>query len=101
MTMRNDKDKIEQVIIDLSQVLLRILTDRYPEKPQEEQKSKSFLTIKQLIRKYPWLTEGTVRWYITKKNENGFDKVLKKVGKKILIDEEKFLLWIDKGTEKK
>ncbi len=65
----------------------------------------NILTIKQLANRYPAFTEGSLRWLIfnsknrksTKKTikGNGFDSVLIRIGKRVLIDEKKFLMWVD------
>jgi hypothetical protein len=41
-----------------------------------------------------WPTIGGLRALIFNKNKNGFDKVIKKVGGRILIDEAAFFEWI-------
>lgn len=44
---------------------------------------------------HPWPPLGGLRNLIHKKDENGFDKVVKKVGKRVLIDEQAFMEWVN------
>ncbi|HAT1597248.1 TPA: hypothetical protein JAN72_06555 [Legionella pneumophila] len=41
-----------------------------------------------------WPPKGGIRYLIFNKNKNGFDKVVKKVGKRVLIDEAAFFEWV-------
>ena len=43
---------------------------------------------------HDWPTIGGLRHYAFMRHKNGFDKVLSKVGKRLLIDEEKFFEWV-------
>lgn len=60
-----------------------------------EMPDRIFLSVKQLVAKYPWCTHGGVRSWIFNENSNGFNKVVRRVGRKILINEKLFLEWID------
>lgn len=60
----------------------------------------SFLTIKQLASKYPSFSESSLRYLIFNSKENKLDKAIYRVGKKILIKEELFFLWIEEQNEK-
>jgi len=55
-----------------------------------------YSTIRELARYYPSFTESSLRYLIFNKDTNGLTPCLRKVGKKILIDLEKFAEWIDK-----
>lgn len=59
----------------------------------------NFLTVKQFAQKYPAFSEASLRYNIFHEEKNGFDKAIKRVGKKILIDEEAFLNWIEAQNE--
>jgi hypothetical protein len=51
---------------------------------------------------YDWPPIGGLRNLIFNKNKNGFAKVVKKVGKRVLIDEAAFFEWIanqDRGAK--
>lgn len=60
--------------------------------------ARSYLTVKQLPAKYPAFTENAVRWAIFNRDRNGFASVIRKVGKKVLIDEVAFIEWIERGA---
>jgi len=44
---------------------------------------------------HEWPTEAGLRYYIFNAEFNGFNKVMKKVGRRILIDETKFFDWVE------
>ncbi len=62
----------------------------------------SFLTVKQLPQKHPAFTEGAVRMYIFNENQNGLAAAgaIVRIGRKVLIDEEKFFNWINAQNAK-
>jgi hypothetical protein len=53
------------------------------------------LTVKQLPSHYPAFSEGAIRWLIFNEKENGFNRCVRRIGRKILIDLNKFESWID------
>lgn len=56
--------------------------------------SKHYLTKKQAIQKYPFLTENMLKNLLFK-NIGGFrSKVIRKLGRRIILDEEALLLFI-------
>lgn len=61
----------------------------------EQNKQPSLLTVKLLVNKYPWLTEGGIRHFLFHMNENGLYKAVRKMGRRILIDETAFFAWIE------
>lgn len=60
--------------------------------------AKSYLRVKDVPSKYPAFTESSIRWAIFNSATNGFNKVIRKVGRRVLIDEEAFLQWIDSAA---
>ncbi|MCB2213008.1 hypothetical protein KQI52_12920 [bacterium] len=44
---------------------------------------------------YEWPTVGALRQYVFYAHENGFDKVIRRVGRRVLIDEAEFFRWVD------
>jgi len=44
---------------------------------------------------HEWPTEAGLRYYIFNAEFNGFNKVIKKVGRRILLDEAKFFEWVE------
>ena len=49
---------------------------------------------------HPWPKIGGLRKLIFKKDTNGFNKVVKKVGKRVLIDEKAFFEWVELQNNK-
>ena len=45
---------------------------------------------------HTWPKQGGLRHYIFHADSNGFNKVLKRVGRRILIDEQAFFEWVEK-----
>ena len=59
--------------------------------------SKHYLTKKQAYQKYPFLTENMLKNLLFK-NINGFrGKVVRKLGRRILLDEQAMLLFISES----
>ena len=58
---------------------------------------KQLLTVKQLVQKYPCFTTGGMRYYIFYAKTNGLEAsgAILRLGRKLLIDEEKFIGWIE------
>ena len=50
----------------------------------------SLITVYQFVEKYPWPKYGGLRWLIFHEKTNGFDKAFKRVGRRVLVDEEIF-----------
>jgi hypothetical protein len=51
------------------------------------------LTISQWTKYYDYPTEGGLRHLIFNEKLNGFEKVVKRIGRRVLIDEEAFFKW--------
>lgn len=58
---------------------------------------KHYLTPKQFIAKYSWITNGGIRHYLFFGDTNGLNSsgAIIRIGRKILIDEAKFFIWIE------
>lgn len=58
----------------------------------------TYLTIQQLVEKHPCFTKGGMRYYLFNSKFNGLDdsQAIIRIGRKILIEEEKFFEWINK-----
>ncbi len=52
-------------------------------------------TVQQFSARYPAFTPGSLRSLIFMADANGLRPSLVRIGRKILIDEEKFFYWID------
>ena len=60
---------------------------------------KSFLTLKQWLEKYKAIPEGGIRHLIFTNKDNFNSRVVKKLGRKILLDEQAFLSYIDEHSK--
>lgn len=60
-----------------------------------------YMTVKQLAEKYPFMTEGAIRWQVFNQERTGFKKCLVKMGRRVLISEEGFLAWVESHREDK
>lgn len=52
------------------------------------------ITIQDWKKHHEWPPEGGLRHLIFNRHKNGFAKVVKKVGKRVLIDEAAFFEWV-------
>jgi len=59
-----------------------------------------FLTPNQLIEKHSW-PKGGIRHLLFQRRTNGLDHAVRKIGRKILIKEKDFLLWLDSHKEER
>ena len=58
-----------------------------------------FLSVLQFAAKHPWTTEKGLRQRIFRAQEAGFAACIKRVGRRVLIDEQAFFAWIDEQNE--
>jgi hypothetical protein len=61
----------------------------------ENRPDKVYLTPRQLPSRFPAFTESSIRYLIFNCETNGFKKCIKRVGRKLLIDEQQFINWIE------
>lgn len=54
-----------------------------------------FLTVKQTAEKFPAFTESSIRYHLFHRKTNGLTKHIRKIGRKVLIDEVGFQSWIN------
>ncbi|OJW47443.1 MAG: hypothetical protein BGO67_08430 [Alphaproteobacteria bacterium 41-28] len=54
-----------------------------------------FVTIRQLTTSNPAFTEGGIRALIFRAESNGFNKCIRRIGRKILISKSAFSHWIE------
>jgi hypothetical protein len=59
-----------------------------------------YFTIKQTAARHPAFTEGSLRWAIFNRRLNGFDDCLIRIGRRLLIDEPRFIDWVAQHREK-
>ncbi|MBN2309196.1 MAG: hypothetical protein JXR94_09515 [Candidatus Hydrogenedentes bacterium] len=65
---------------------------------QDEAKTtatRNLYTVRQFIERHPWATHGGVRHLIFHADKNGFSKCIRRVGRRVLIDEERVFEWLD------
>lgn len=48
---------------------------------------------------HDWPAIGGLRYYAFNCHKNGFDKVIKKVGRRVLIDEDAFFIWLENQSK--
>jgi len=48
---------------------------------------------------HPWPPLGGLRHLVFYSHTNGFDRVIKRVGRRVLIDEQAFFDWVDSQNE--
>jgi hypothetical protein len=58
-----------------------------------------FFTVKQVAKRHPAFSEGSLRWAIFNRRLNGFDSCLIRIGRRLLIDEQRFLEWVEHHRE--
>ena len=61
----------------------------------------NLMTVRQFAENFPAFSTGAIRNYIFYEELNGLqaNKVIKRVGKKILIDVERFFLWVESQNQ--
>jgi hypothetical protein len=57
------------------------------------------LTINQFVENHSFATHGGLRHLIFNATNNGFHKVIKRIGKRVLIDENQFFAWVESQNE--
>ncbi len=64
---------------------------------------RKLFTVQQFSERHPFATQGALRFQIFHRKENGLEEsgALIRVGRKILIDEEKYFQWMDDQQDKK
>ena len=56
--------------------------------------STQLLTVTQFSKKHPHFTKPHMRWILFHRGINGLGDAIEMVGTRVLINEEKFFLWI-------
>jgi hypothetical protein len=76
---------------------------RIPKTPLPEQSERgdimNFLTIKQASEKFPAFSQNSIRWIVFNSATNGANKFLIRVGRKVLIDGDLFVEWVNGHRE--
>lgn len=62
---------------------------------QVQKPERTLLTVRQFSEKHPAFTEGSLRFNIFNAHRNGFKQCIRRIGRKILLDESEFFRWVD------
>lgn len=52
-------------------------------------------TVQQFCQEHPAFTLGGMRWLLFHRQNNGLDRAIVRVGRRVLIDVDKFFEWVD------
>lgn len=63
--------------------------------------SRTLLTVNQFADKHPAFPVGGLRHNIFHAGTNGFDKCIRRIGRKVLIDEGAFFNWVDEQSSRR
>lgn len=66
----------------------------------EKERLTRYLPVSKWNKYHEWPSVSGLRNLIYIKHKNGFDKVVKKVGKTVLLDEAAFFEWIENQNKK-
>lgn len=61
---------------------------------QETQKTR-LIPLTKWSKYHSWPPNGGLRHLVFKEESNGFDKVIRRVGRRVLIDERAFFAWVE------
>ena len=59
----------------------------------------NYRTVKQFCDRHEWATLGGIRNLIFHAETNGFAKCIKRMGRRILLDEDAIFTWIDEQSK--
>ena len=60
-----------------------------------------YIPVNQWNEHHSWPSAGGLRHLIFNAKENGFDSVISRVGRRVLINEQEFFRWVDSHRESK
>lgn len=60
---------------------------------ESNQKQGRLLTVNQFVKEHPWPPIGGLRWLIFHEKSNGFNKVVVRIGRRVLLDVDAFYAW--------
>lgn len=55
----------------------------------------NLLTVKQMAEKHPAFSEAALRYYIFNEKQNNLSDAIRRIGRKVLINEDAFFQWIE------
>jgi hypothetical protein len=59
----------------------------------------TYLTVRQFSEKHPAFTQGVLRYIIFNEKTNGFDRCIKRLGRKILLEEAAVFKWLNEQNQ--
>jgi len=62
--------------------------------------TRTLLTVKQFSEKHPSFSEGSLRHIIFYAETNGFQKCIRRIGRKVLLDEDIFFQCTDEQNQR-
>ncbi len=60
---------------------------------------KKYYTVAEAVEANLWPNQGGLRWLIFRAHENGLKRALRRVGRRVLIDADEFIRWMDEHAE--
>lgn len=58
-----------------------------------------FFTVEQFATKYPAFTPQSLRWMLFNREQNGLNRCVVRIGRRVLIDEAEFVAWLKSQRE--
>lgn len=58
----------------------------------------NLLTVRQFVQRHPAFTQGGLRYLIFNAHCNGMSVCLRRIGRRVLIDEAAFFAWVEKAN---
>jgi len=68
---------------------------------QSAPETRNLLTVRQFSQKHPAFPESGLRYTIFHESQNGFAKCIRRIGRKVLLDEQAVFHWIDEQNQQK
>lgn len=75
-----------------------MITEKNMTTETDKNNNPRYLTVTQWCKEHPWPPEGGLRHLIFYSETNGFKKVFRRCGKRILINEQEFFRWIEESN---
>lgn len=60
-----------------------------------ETQPRKLFTVRQFVERHPWATQGGLRHLLFHRQTNGFAQCVRRIGRRILLDEDLVLEWLD------
>jgi hypothetical protein len=74
---------------------IQIVGDKNFKKPDKAKTETKFIPVGDWKKYHPWPAEGGLRHLIFHEKTNGFDKVIVRAGRRVLINEKEFFKWME------